>query len=415
MSMDSAAIAEFLEQVCSQGEHPTARFWRGYWLETGHIHRLIRMIERMEPLLDPPPALLDIGGFGELLLILWKFRGLTSLHGVSLEGNCIGYGNGKLLPGGDPAAEFTIHIDQCDMERERLQHADESFDLVTSFEVLEHLRADPAFMLLEIHRVLRPDGRLLLTTPNSSCWESLARIAEFDSPFMFSSFFADGSGIGHCKEFSVKELQRLVENVGFSIEEFETLDTLPPAAGLTERNLELLHFLETHDGWKPEQRRQTQLVLARKTARPRMRMYTPLYTEDFSYVERSGDAADAGLVPLEVEGAVRQLDEKLRVSAYLAHLQDEIVSRTRWALSLEKSLFEEREAKSRLSAEFDARGQWALSLDQEVLSQRKLIDELQKELYDLRGQLKNLRFVFLRTMRLLFAKVKGRTVKQLNL
>lgn len=43
------------------------------------------------------------------------------------------------------------------------------FDLVVSTEVLEHL-SDPDTFLREIFRVLKPNGKLLLTTPNLSSW-----------------------------------------------------------------------------------------------------------------------------------------------------------------------------------------------------------------------------------------------------
>lgn len=408
MSMDTAAISAFLERVCRESEHPTARFWHGYWLETGYIHRLIQMIERMEPLLESRPALLDVGGFGELLLILWKFAGLTSLRGVSLEGNCIGYRDGRLLAGGDPSSEFTIYIDQCDLECERLKIEDSTFDLVTCFEMLEHLRSDPIFMILEIHRVLRPGGLLLLTTPNSSCWESLARTAEFDTPFMFSSYFADGSGIGHCKEYSVNELRQFVENAGFSIEEFDTFDTTPPRPGYAERHSALLRYLETQDWWKPELRKQSHVVLARKTSIPKMRMYRPLYTEDFTYVERKCVTETSHPVPSEIDGAVRQLDEKLRVSTYITRLQEEVESRTRWALSLEKSEREHRDALAKLYAEFDDRGRWALSLDQEVRNQRECIAALRKKLADREQQVGKPGYLARQSFRSLLKAITGR-------
>jgi SAM-dependent methyltransferase len=47
--------------------------------------------------------------------------------------------------------------------------SDESFDLVWCTEVIEHVK-DPSFTLSEIHRVLKPDGSLLMTTPNSDFW-----------------------------------------------------------------------------------------------------------------------------------------------------------------------------------------------------------------------------------------------------
>jgi len=45
--------------------------------------------------------------------------------------------------------------------------ADNAYDVVVSFQVIEHIRNDALF-LQEIHRVLKPGGTALLTTPNRS-------------------------------------------------------------------------------------------------------------------------------------------------------------------------------------------------------------------------------------------------------
>lgn len=50
----------------------------------------------------------------------------------------------------------------------------ETFDLVTMLAVIEHLK-DPQFVVAEIARVLRPDGRLVLTTPKRAA-ENLIRL-----------------------------------------------------------------------------------------------------------------------------------------------------------------------------------------------------------------------------------------------
>lgn len=47
-----------------------------------------------------------------------------------------------------------------------LEFPADSFDFVISFQVIEHIRHDTEFVR-EIHRVLRPGGRFIVTTPNA--------------------------------------------------------------------------------------------------------------------------------------------------------------------------------------------------------------------------------------------------------
>jgi 2-polyprenyl-3-methyl-5-hydroxy-6-metoxy-1,4-benzoquinol methylase len=50
-----------------------------------------------------------------------------------------------------------------------LPYSDSSFDLIWCTELIEHLHR-PEHLLDEIQRVLRPNGRAILTTPNSGWW-----------------------------------------------------------------------------------------------------------------------------------------------------------------------------------------------------------------------------------------------------
>ncbi len=54
----------------------------------------------------------------------------------------------------------------CNSDGTRLPVRDASFDMVTSFETIEHIPNYKDF-LRELHRVLRPDGVLVMSTPNA--------------------------------------------------------------------------------------------------------------------------------------------------------------------------------------------------------------------------------------------------------
>ena len=64
------------------------------------------------------------------------------------------------------------------------QFADNSFDYVVTFQVIEHIENDDLF-IKEAHRVLKPGGKLLLTTVNKTF--SLTR-----NPWHVREYYADG-------------------------------------------------------------------------------------------------------------------------------------------------------------------------------------------------------------------------------
>ncbi len=91
-------------------------------------------------------------------------------------GTGTGYGVEIIAPHADrfvsldkfPPALDTSHYPHVELLRAKvppLPFGDATFDCVISFQVIEHIRCDRN-LVAEIHRVLRPGGRFIVTTPN---------------------------------------------------------------------------------------------------------------------------------------------------------------------------------------------------------------------------------------------------------
>jgi SAM-dependent methyltransferase len=119
---------------------------------------------------------------------------------------------------GAVVARFRSHL--VDVEARPLPHADGAFDTVLLCEVIEHFVADPVFALGEVHRVLAPGGRLLLTTPNVARAENLRRLAQRQGIYdPYSRFGLHGR---HNREYSAGELLGLLADNGFAVERYLT-------------------------------------------------------------------------------------------------------------------------------------------------------------------------------------------------
>lgn len=112
---------------------------------------------------------------------------------------------------GAEVASFTS--DLVDTEVQRLPYEDESFDTVLLCEVIEHLVQDPVFQLAEIARVLRPRGRLVLTTPNVARQTNRLRLAQREG--IYDPYSQYGPHGRHNREYTADELFELTSGIGF--------------------------------------------------------------------------------------------------------------------------------------------------------------------------------------------------------
>ncbi|MDX8412174.1 MAG: class I SAM-dependent methyltransferase [Mariprofundaceae bacterium] len=92
--------------------------------------------------------------------------------------------------------------------------ASNSYDLVTLFEVIEHL-TDPISVINEIHRILQPGGLLLIGTGNGESWTATMLGAKWE-------YFDIASHGGHISFFTPHSMRLLAEKTGFHIETIMT-------------------------------------------------------------------------------------------------------------------------------------------------------------------------------------------------
>ena len=132
------------------------------------------------------------------------------------------------------------------VERDPFPYDDETFDVVLFCEILEHLLSDPVHALLEIRRVLKPGGTLIITTPN------VARLENVRKMIAGQNIYDPYSGYGpygrHNREYTQQDLFSLLSANGFRPNSLFTADVTEP----TESDASTVEQLGTLRNRQPE-------------------------------------------------------------------------------------------------------------------------------------------------------------------
>jgi 2-polyprenyl-3-methyl-5-hydroxy-6-metoxy-1,4-benzoquinol methylase len=163
------------------------------WLDVAGI---IRKIQLKKPHLK----VLDVGcGSGFFMIMLGEI-----VTGLDKEDNV------KVCKKRGVSSVFSV-----DIEKEPFPFNDESFDVVTFLEVLEHLKY-PKQTLSEIFRVLKPKGVIILSTPNGDMptW----KIRDFALKFRFvGKVYMNRDLGGDEKQYTKNELHEMLISQGFKM------------------------------------------------------------------------------------------------------------------------------------------------------------------------------------------------------
>lgn len=159
---------------------------------------------------------LELGGNPYFTTMLLKE--FTDLD-ISLA-NYFGHKNGEnvqavdyidLNNGEKKSAQFTYQ--HFNIENDSFPYADAEFDVVIFAEIIEHLLNDPCKVLREIKRVLKPNGTLILTTPNVSRLENVAKMISGEN--IYDPYSGYGPYGRHNREYNRHELDQLLRFEGY--------------------------------------------------------------------------------------------------------------------------------------------------------------------------------------------------------
>lgn len=186
MSTTTKQIPGTLPREMMQHTYPNLfRIEESHWWHRGRRKIIGTFVQQICRNFSGEPRILDVGcGTGANLKLLSQFG---KAEGVDVSTDALEFCKQRGLD---------VHLGAA----EQLPFEENSFDLVTALDVVEHLDDDVAG-LKEMRRVLKPNGRILLFVPT----------------FMFLWGVQDDVS-HHRRRYRLPELRRVVKQAGFEVE-----------------------------------------------------------------------------------------------------------------------------------------------------------------------------------------------------
>jgi SAM-dependent methyltransferase len=289
---------------------------------------------------------LDVGcgcGYGAHYLAL---SGAGEVVGVDISQEAVEYAAARYAYPG-----LTYRVMDC-----RRLPAQQPYDLITCFELIEHVDDDRA-AVDSLAAALSEDGLCLISTPNADTYVAGGE---------------GGSNPFHCREYRRDEFERLLRTrfAGVRLLEQRWVDAMliSPAAGAVEE--------------ATPSRGASSLLPADTGASRSPESFGPASY----FVAICGKSKAAP----ELDGLPRPLVTCAPNLRY-ARLKEEYDSRGRWARKIDEEargkdaiIRRLREEKHDLERRFDERGRWAQGLDAEIREKDELIEKLMSENDELR-------------------------------
>lgn len=170
---------------------------------TFHKDRYNFLAKKIQEHYKPGSRFLDIGSLFCYLLIEAKALGYESC-GIDLDE--------YVKASNKISNDFNLNNRPCDLSKDQIPFSENYFDVIVFSEVLEHFNFHPSTVFLEMARVLKPGGKIIITTPNQVRLNNCIKMLIGRSiNWNIEEDFWDGA---HYREYTAKEIIVLAEKAG---------------------------------------------------------------------------------------------------------------------------------------------------------------------------------------------------------
>jgi ubiquinone/menaquinone biosynthesis C-methylase UbiE len=172
-----------------------------------HYKHARRFARTLEVILDQKPfgKFLELGTSGVMAMALKELVPDLEIHVTE-------YSN--------KPSTSTFHGDfpsyHLNLEKHKLPVEVDTFDFVSCCEVVEHLEQDPMFMFQEINRISKTKATLILTTPNITSSNNIAKMLRCIDPYFYMQYRKSGNPDRHNYEYSLFSISKLIKSAGFT-------------------------------------------------------------------------------------------------------------------------------------------------------------------------------------------------------
>lgn len=196
---DEATLKEFYPEKYFHSQHPKG--YQDFIARKDDVinYRLKPLIELINNFSPNRGKLLEIGCALGYFLELAESCGWEA-QGVELSSWAAQYAREK------------TKVNVLTGKLEDIKFPDSYFDAIVMIELIEHTQ-NPDTFLKEVHRILKPEGRILITTPNSKSVHGKIWKRKFQETFLIPE---------HLFLFSIPTINRILETNNFKIIHLQT-------------------------------------------------------------------------------------------------------------------------------------------------------------------------------------------------